>query len=169
VQTLSVLLGQHPKNPQWGYFGASPQPPTTPVETVIERYGLFEGAWEGVKKTYQTSLLTLKLLGKMLVGEVSLKNIGGPVQTAEVAGVAASIGLIQFIEFLAFFSVSIGVMNLLPIPMLDGGHLLFYVAEAIRGKPLPPKVLAWGQSLGITALMLLMGLAFYNDILRLVG
>ncbi|AXQ28980.1 RIP metalloprotease RseP [Solimonas sp. K1W22B-7] len=118
-----------------------------------------------VAQTWRMSALTLKLLWRIVIGEVSLKNISGPIQIAEVAGYSAQIGLVQFLAFLAAMSVSLGVINLLPVPVLDGGHLLFYGIEALKGSPLSARAQEFGLRLGFTFVVMLMGLAFYNDLL----
>ncbi len=120
-------------------------------------------------QTWRMSALTLKMFGRMFTGEVSVKNVSGPLQIAEAAGFTASIGVAAFLSFLALVSVSLGVLNLLPVPLLDGGHLVYYSIEIIKGSPLSETVMAAGQRLGLTFLVLLMGLAFYNDISRLIG
>jgi regulator of sigma E protease len=122
-----------------------------------------------IRETGQMSALTLKLLYRMVLGDVSVKNVSGPIQIAQYAGISASFGLASFLGFLAVISVSLGVLNLLPVPVLDGGHLLFYVVEMIKGSPLSERAQAIGQRIGLTLLVALMGLAFYNDIMRLVG
>lgn len=118
-------------------------------------------------QTWSVSALTVRLLGRMVVGDVSWRNISGPIQIANYAGKTASIGLEAFLGFLALVSVSLAVLNLLPVPVLDGGHLLYYAVELVRGRPLSEEAQAVGQQIGMAALLLLMGLAFYNDILRL--
>ena len=123
----------------------------------------------GIDETWLMSVLTLRMLGKMLVLEVSPKNISGPITIAQYAGQTAQIGLQPFISFLAIISISLGVLNLLPIPMLDGGHLLFYIGEAITRKPVSERVMVVGQQFGLVLLLGLMCLAFYNDIFRLIG
>ena len=122
-----------------------------------------------VSKTWEVSALTLRLMTRMITGEVSWRNVSGPIQIANYAGQTASIGLEAFVGFLALVSVSLAVLNLLPIPVLDGGHLLYYSIEWIRGRPLSEAVQVAGQQLGMVALLMLMTLAFYNDILRLLG
>jgi len=122
-----------------------------------------------VSETWRMSVLTLRMLGKMLVGEVSLENLSGPITIATYAGYTASIGLTTFLSFLAIVSISLGVLNLLPIPILDGGHLLMYVIEGIKGKALSEDVQAKMQQFGMVILAMLMMLAFYNDIMRLIG
>lgn len=136
---------------------------------VTERYGIASAGIQSVSKTWELSLLMLKMLGKIIIGEASHKNISGPVTIAQYAGVTVELGWLEFIRFLALISISLGVLNLLPIPMLDGGHLLYYVIEFIHGKPLSEQVMAMGQQIGITLLFLLMLLAFYNDFTRLLG
>ena len=122
-----------------------------------------------VAKTWEVSALTVRLMGRMVTGEVSWRNVSGPIQIANYAGQSASIGLEAFVGFLALVSVSLAVLNLLPIPVLDGGHLLYYSIEWIRGRPLSEAVQVAGQQVGMVALLMLMTLAFYNDILRLLG
>ena len=120
-------------------------------------------------RTWDTSILTLRMMGRMLLGEISLKNISGPVTIADYAGQSASLGLAYYLGFLALISISLGVLNLLPIPVLDGGHLLYYFAEFIKGGPLSERVVEYGQRLGLVFLAILMSFAFYNDINRLIS
>ena len=122
-----------------------------------------------IRHTGQMSMLTLKMLWRMVLGDVSVKNVSGPIQIAEVAGFSAQIGLVPFLAFMAIVSVSLGVLNLLPVPLLDGGHLLYYAVEAVKGSPLSERWMEAGQRLGLTFLVALMGLAFYNDIARLLN
>ena len=121
----------------------------------------------GIEKTGQLIWFTLDSLGKMITGDVSVKNLSGPITIAKVAGASASGGLEAFVSFLALLSVSLGVLNLLPVPMLDGGHIVFYMAELIRGKPLPESVQIAAVKIGMVLLLMLMIVAFYNDISRL--
>jgi regulator of sigma E protease len=138
------------------------------AQKVVVRYGVVESMWKGLVKTWEVSVLTLKLLWKLVVGEASLKNISGPVTIAEYAGVSAAIGFSAFVGALAIISISIGILNLLPIPVLDGGHLFYYLVEIVKGSPVSEKFEAAGQRLGIVMLAGLMGLAFYNDFQRLL-
>ena len=119
-------------------------------------------------KTWDTSILTLRVFGKIISGEASIKNISGPVTIAEYAGLTASIGFSTFIGFLAVISVSLGVINLLPIPMLDGGHLFYYLIEIVKGSPVSEALEAKGQVIGIMLLGLLMFVALFNDFQRLM-
>lgn len=122
---------------------------------------------KGSQETYDKSLLTLRMFGRMLTGEVSLKNLSGPISIAQYVTKAAEIGLSRFLQILAVVSIGLGIVNLLPVPVLDGGHLLFYFAEAVRGgKPLPESAQFVGMYVGIVLLVGLMGLAFYNDLSR---
>lgn len=131
--------------------------------------GPFAAIPAAVSKTWEVSALTVRLMGRMLIGDVSLRNVSGPIQIANYAGQTASIGLEAFVGFLALVSVSLAIINLLPIPVLDGGHLLYYSIEWIRGRPLSEAIQMAGQQAGMVALLMLMSLAFYNDILRLLG
>ncbi len=135
---------------------------------VVVKFAPLPALSEAVVRTWDMSALTLRMLSKLLIGEASLDNISGPISIAQYAGQSASIGIDHYINFIALISISLAVLNLLPIPMLDGGHLLYFAAEAIRGKPLPDAVQIWGQQIGIALLGALMFLAFYNDIWRLI-
>lgn len=134
----------------------------------VERYPLPEAFIQGVDKTWQMSVLTLKVLGKLITGEASVKNLSGPITIARYAGVSAQIGMEQFFAFLAIISISLGVLNLLPVPMLDGGHLFYYLIEMVKGSPVSAAVEAVGQRIGMVVLFMLMSIALYNDLLRIV-
>jgi regulator of sigma E protease len=136
---------------------------------VVVQSGPVEAVSRAVRKTWDTSALTVRMLGKMLIGEASLKNITGPITIADYAGQTARIGWISFLSFIAFVSISLGVMNLLPIPVLDGGHLLYYAVELFSGRPVPERVAEVVQRAGLGVLMALMAVAVFNDINRLIG
>jgi regulator of sigma E protease len=145
-----------------------PQLPEIPEELKVKlRFGPMQALVEGASNTWSMGLLTLEMLYRMLRLEVSTKNISGPITIAQYAGHSAKIGINQFVVFLAIISISLGVLNLLPIPILDGGHLLYYVIEVLTGRPVSERVLAWGQQIGVMILVGLMLLAFYNDLTRI--
>lgn len=134
---------------------------------VVVKYPPVAALGEALQRTWNMSVLTVRMMGKLVLGQASLDNISGPISIAQYAGQSASIGIDHYINFIALISISLAVLNLLPIPMLDGGHLMYFAAEAVRGKPVSEKVQIWGQQLGIAVLGGLMFLAFYNDIWRL--
>lgn len=133
----------------------------------IVRYGIGESLIKAVAKTWDTSVLSLKMIGRMITGDVSWKNLSGPVTIADYAGQSAKLGWTYYLGFVALISISLGVLNLLPIPVLDGGHLLYYTIEIIKGGPVPERVMEIGQQIGLVALAMLMAFAFYNDLTRL--
>ena len=132
-------------------------------------YSPLQALSQAVIKTWDMSSLTLRVLGKMFTGEAALENISGPITIASYAGITASIGIITYLGFLAIISVSLGVLNLLPVPMLDGGHLFYYLIEIVKGSPVSQRFEEVAQQLGMLLLMMLMGLAIFNDIQRLVN
>ncbi len=136
---------------------------------VVVRHGLVAAAPAAVGKTWEMSTLTLRTLWKMVTGKVSIENLSGPISIAQYAGHSAAIGLTSFLGFLAIVSISLGVLNLLPVPILDGGHLLYYVIEFFKGSPVSETAQLIGQRIGIFLLLALMSLAFYNDLARLFG
>ena len=136
---------------------------------VKESYPLPHALLKSIKKTWEMSVLTLRVLGRMLIGDASVKNLSGPISIAQYAGQSAGIGLLAFFSFMAIVSVSLGVLNLLPVPLLDGGHLMYYFIEAVIGKPVSEAMQMLGQQIGIVLLLGLMSIAFYNDIIRLLG
>ncbi|HRV78840.1 MAG TPA: RIP metalloprotease RseP [Thauera sp.] len=133
------------------------------------RYGVLEGLSRAVQQTWETSVLSLKMIGRMLTGEVSWKNLSGPVTIADYAGQTAQLGWTHYLKFVALISISLGVLNLLPIPVLDGGHLLYYTIEIIKGGPIPERVMEVGQQIGLALLVMMMAFAFYNDLNRLIS
>ena len=134
---------------------------------VTVRYGVFEALGEGVRKTWELSAFTVRMLGRILTGEASVKNISGPITMADFAGQSAQAGMLVFIGYLALISISLGVLNLLPVPLLDGGHLLYYFAEIIKGSPVSDRAFEVGQRVGMAMLAVLMALALFNDLSRL--
>jgi regulator of sigma E protease len=142
-------------------------PQTAERLTVTVRYGIVEALRQGAQKTWELSAFTLKMLGRILVGEASLKNISGPITMADFAGQSAQAGALVFVGYLALISISLGVLNLLPVPLLDGGHLLYYFAELIKGSPVSDHVFEVGQRIGMAVLAMLMALALFNDLSRL--
>ena len=135
--------------------------------TTTVRYGVLESIPRAVHKVYDLSVFSLKMLGRMVIGDVSWKNLSGPITIADYAGQSAQLGWIAWLGFLALVSVSLGVLNLLPIPLLDGGHLVYYFAEIVKGSPVSEKTMEIGQRLGLAVLLGLTFFAFYNDINRL--
>jgi regulator of sigma E protease len=135
----------------------------------VVRYGPIDAMGHALTKTWDLSSLMLRMMGKMVMGEVSVKNLSGPLSIADSAGKSASYGLSYFIKFLAVVSVSLGVLNLLPIPVLDGGHLFFFLIEAVKGRPLSERFVEQGQKIGMLILLVVMSLAFYVDLNRFLG
>ncbi|MDO8711617.1 MULTISPECIES: sigma E protease regulator RseP [Pseudomonas] len=151
-----------------GYLGAGVKAVDWPPEMIREvSYGPVAAIGEGARRTWTMSVLTLDSLKKMLFGELSVKNLSGPITIAKVAGASAQSGVADFLNFLAYLSISLGVLNLLPIPVLDGGHLLFYLIEWARGRPLSDRVQGWGIQIGISLVVGVMLLALVNDLGRL--
>jgi regulator of sigma E protease len=140
-----------------------------PPATVVVRFGLWGGLQRAFARSWEVSALTLQMMGQIATGDASLKNLSGPLTIADYAGKSASMGLIQFSLFLALVSISLGVLNLLPLPVLDGGHLMYYLWESLVGRPVPD---AWAEHLqrgGMVVLMSMMSVAVFNDITRLLG
>ena len=138
-------------------------------EMVTVRYGVVEGFTQAVTQTWQMSTLTLKMLGKMVIGQASLKNLSGPLTIADYAGQSVRLGLAYYLGFLAVVSISLGVLNLLPLPVLDGGHLMYYLFEGVTGRPVSELWLERLQRGGVAIMLMMMSLALYNDVARLLG
>ncbi|NDJ15190.1 MAG: RIP metalloprotease RseP, partial [Acidobacteriia bacterium] len=156
-------------NERIGRIGVAPDVPADHADQVFVRvsYGLFESLGRSIEKTWDISLFSLKMLGKMLIGEVSWKHLSGPVTIADYAGQSAQLGWLSYVTFLALISISLGVLNLLPIPLLDGGHLMYYCLEILKGSPVSERTMELGQRVGLTLLLVMMAFAFYNDLNRL--
>jgi regulator of sigma E protease len=147
-----------------GYIGVRP------AEFVAEqRYGVLEAFPRAVEQTWDVITFTVSIIGHMVIGEVSLKNMSGPLSIADIAGTAAEAGLVYFLRVLAAVSISLGILNLLPIPLLDGGQIVYQIAEWIKGAPLSERAMVLGQQIGIFFVIALTGFAFYNDIVRMFG
>lgn len=138
-------------------------------EMTIVRAPIINAVRKAAERTWSTSVLSLKMLARMITGEVSLKNITGPLTIADYAGQTSRMGAVSYIAFIAFISISLGIMNLLPIPVLDGGHLLYYSLEVLTGKPVPERFAEMAQRTGFAVLIALMAIAFFNDIVRLMS
>ncbi|HEY9151023.1 MAG TPA: RIP metalloprotease RseP [Gammaproteobacteria bacterium] len=154
----------------FGRIGAFVQVPEGghPLRTLV-RHGPLESIPQALDKTWSMTTLTLRTLWAMLTGRASVENISGPISIAQYAGISATIGMAYFLGFLAVVSISLGILNLLPIPILDGGHLMYYCIELFKGSPVSEATQALGQQVGIFLLLALMVLAFYNDLVRLLG
>lgn len=154
-----------------GKIGAGPKVDEAVLAMLMTevRYGPFEAVRQGALKTWDMSLFTLEMMGRMVLGQVSWKNLSGPLTIADYAGQSATLGWISFVGFLALVSVSLGVLNLLPIPLLDGGHLMYYVAELFAGHPVSERTMEIGSRIGMALLLLLMSFALLNDLQRLIG
>ena len=172
VVNLELHIGQRRIADQViGRIGAGPRVPDGLFDEYRseEKFGPIAAVGASLTKTKDMTVFMLRMLGKMVTGNASIENLGGPISIAQTAGKSASIGFVYFLKFLAIVSISLGVLNLLPVPVLDGGHLLFFLVEAVKGSPASERAQLLGQKIGIMALILLMGLAFYVDISRLLG
>jgi regulator of sigma E protease len=153
-----------------GRIGAAPLIPPAHAEAMLIRvqHGPLRSLGNAVVKTWDISVFSLKMLGRMLLGQVSWRHLSGPVTIADFAGQSAQMGWMSYVTFLALISISLGILNLLPIPLLDGGHLMYYVVEIIKGRPVSERAMELGQRVGLALLLVLMAFAFYNDLNRLL-
>jgi regulator of sigma E protease len=154
-----------------GRIGAAPHVDRERIERLLVnvRYPVAESVYRATMKTIEVSGFTLRMLGRMVIGEVSLKNLSGPITIADYAGQTAKVGWFAYLNFLALISISLGVLNLLPVPVLDGGHLMYYLVEIVKGRPVSERALELGQKVGLALLFTLMAFAIYNDITRLAA
>ncbi len=166
---LDVLLGSDVRDEQVvGLLGVGAAANTADYY-YLRKYGPLESVSQATVRMWQSSMFTLRMLGRMLTGDVSIKNISGPINIAQFAGASAQAGVSNFLGFLAIVSISLGVLNLLPIPVLDGGQIVYQLVEWVKGSPMSERAQIAGQQVGILALLLLMSFAFYNDIARILG
>ena len=165
---LTLVPAVNPHNKAEGFAGVVPQLIPLPDKyRTVRQYGPFEAIGEASAKTWQLMKLTVNMLGKLIVGDVKLNNLSGPISIAQGAGMSAEYGLIYYLMFLALISVNLGIINLFPLPVLDGGHLLFLAIEKMKGKPVSERVQDFSYRIGSIVLVLLMGLALFNDFSRL--
>jgi regulator of sigma E protease len=153
----------------FGRIGVESVPVSSAESYTVQRYGVLESLPRAVAKTWEFSAFSVSMVAHMIMGEVSLKNISGPLSIADIAGDSARLGFPYFIDLLAMLSISLGIINLLPIPVLDGGQIVYQLAEGIKGSPLSERAMLIGQQLGIFLILALTGFAFYNDVVRMFG
>src|SRR5690606_18946574 len=168
-ERLQLTLVPRPAETEAGRIGRIGVQLGVETKFIDVRYGPVESLWRGVERTGEVAWFSLRMLGRMVTGDASWRNLSGPVTIADYAGQTARIGWSAYITFIALVSVSLGILNLLPIPVLDGGHLLYYLVEIVRGSPPPERWLEIGQRAGLGLLFALMSLALFNDVARLLG
>jgi regulator of sigma E protease len=166
---LTLQVSPRIESVQGGSIGRIGAYVGAPPSKALVRYGLLDGFQRAVLRTWEVSVLSLQMIGKILIGEASLKNLSGPITIADYAGQSASLGAVPFVVFLALISVSLGVLNLLPLPVLDGGHLMYYLWESLTGKPVSEAWMEQLQRVGLVVLMMMMSVAVFNDVTRLLG
>jgi regulator of sigma E protease len=166
VTPAARAVGDPAEGRQVGRIGAALQ---DRLQTERVSYGPIDGLIQGIAQTWEMTALSLRMLGRMLTGDLSVRNLSGPVTIADLAGDTARSGWVSYVGFLALISVSLGVLNLLPIPVLDGGHLVYHAIEAARGRPPSETFMMVTQKIGMSLVMVLMGVALFNDIVRLIG
>jgi len=167
VDVMPEAVSEHGR--RVGKIGVAVAEPATPrreLKTIVY-YGVMAAAGKALEQTWDQSAFSRVMMGKMLTGEVSWKNVSGPVTIADYAGQSARLGLDYYLKFMALLSISLGVLNLLPIPVLDGGHLLYHMIEVVRRRPLSERAMEIGQQIGMSILFALMAFAFFNDLTRL--
>ena len=166
-QIFDKTLQPEQKEDRW-FVGVSPTFLNVGEQYRTElKYGILGALSKGVEKTAQLSWLTIKVIGKLFSGDISLTNLSGPISIAKGAGVSSGIGFVYFLNFMALISVNLGIMNLFPLPVLDGGHLVFLAAEGIKGTPVSERVQNLSYRVGAALLLTLMVFALFNDFLRL--
>ncbi|OIQ48246.1 MAG: RIP metalloprotease RseP [Gammaproteobacteria bacterium MedPE] len=165
---LYPQLKQDSQGRDIGFAGIAPYSEQIPASHQITlEYGVFDSVIVGVEKTWDLTLLSFSMIGKLVTGDLSVKNLSGPISIAQGAGQSAAYGLVAFLSFLALISVNLGIFNLLPLPVLDGGHLMYYFIELLTGKPVPEKIQEVGFRIGGALLFMLMSIAIFNDFTRL--
>lgn len=169
IQLLTAVPANVKRNGEnIGYLGVSPKSDRYPDNyKIVTSFGVIDAVGESIHRTWNLVTLSFDMIGKLFTGDVSVKNLSGPISIAQGAGNSANIGLVYFLGFLALISINLGIINLLPLPVLDGGHLLYFIIELFSGKPVPEKFQEIGFKFGTMALLCLMSIALFNDLSRL--
>jgi len=168
-QSLNIAVTPKPEQQEGAWMGRVGAYVGAPPAMMTVRHGLIDGLVNGAVRTWEVSWLTLKMMGRMVIGEASLKNLSGPLTIADYAGKSANLGLTPYLIFLALISVSLGVLNLLPLPVLDGGHLMYYLWEGVTGRSVSAVWMERLQRGGVAILLAMMSVALFNDVARLTG